>query len=197
MIAIYARVSTKAQDTAMQLEDARRYIELRRWTDACIEYVDDGVSGAVRERPALDRMMNDVKAGKVTRVIVWKFDRFSRSMAHLLSALETFRELHVEFVSIQENIDTSTNMGKLMFQLTAAFAEFERATINERVAAGVARAKINGTRSGRPTGRPAKIWDREQALKLRRTGMDWNAIGSMVGVCGESVRRNLGAEKER
>src|SRR5580658_1839400 len=139
-IAIYARVSTKnGQDPEMQLAELRVYIRNRRWKIAG-EYVDKGISGASDSRPELNRLMADTNRG-FDVVAVWKFDRFARSVTHLLRALETFRALGIEFVSLSENVDTSTPTGKMVFTVLGAVAELERSLIRERVKAGLRNAK--------------------------------------------------------
>jgi DNA invertase Pin-like site-specific DNA recombinase len=147
--AIYARVSTKEQDVSMQLADLRRFTEARGWTIAG-EYIDLGISGSKDRRPALDKLMADARKRKIDAVLCWRFDRMARSTRHLVGMLEEFRALGVDFVSHQEAVDTSTPAGKVLFTVIAAFAEFERAILIERVNAGIARAKANGVQFGRP-----------------------------------------------
>jgi DNA invertase Pin-like site-specific DNA recombinase len=164
-IAIYARVSTKnGQDPEMQLRELREYIRNRRWKIAG-EYVDRGISGASDSRPALNRLMADANRRRFDVVVVWKFDRFARSVSHLLRALETFRALGIEFVSLSENIDTSTPTGKMIFTVLASVAELERSLIGERVRAGLRNAKAQGTRLGRP---PLKDLTALEMQRLRR-----------------------------
>lgn len=148
IIALYARVSTadKGQNPEVQLEPMR--LQARAFGLPLVEYVDH-TSGAKDSRPALNRMMQDVKAGKVGVVMVWKFDRFARSSMHLHTALATFKSSGVEFVSYSEKLDTTTPSGKLMFSMLAAFAEFERNIIAERVKAGLSHARSRGVRLGR------------------------------------------------
>ena len=135
-IAIYARVSTKnGQDPETQLAELREYARNRRWKIAG-EYVDKGISGASDSRPELNRLMADASRRRFDVVAVWKFDRFARSVSHLLRALETFRTLGIEFVSLSESIDTSTPTGKMVFTVLASVAELERSLIGERVRAG-------------------------------------------------------------
>jgi DNA invertase Pin-like site-specific DNA recombinase len=148
--AIYARVSTThGQDPEVQLRELRTYLERRGWS-AAEEYVDHGFSGSKDRRPALDRLMKDARRRRFDAVVVWKFDRFARSVKHLVTALDEFRELGIDFVSITEAIDTSTALGRAMFAIVGAIAEFERELIRERVVAGVAKAKAMGKRLGRP-----------------------------------------------
>jgi DNA invertase Pin-like site-specific DNA recombinase len=114
-VALYARVSTNnGQDPTLQTRELREYLERRGWQLAG-EYVDVGVSGSKERRPELDRLMADAHRRRFDVVAVWKFDRFARSVSHLLRALETFRALGIEFVSLSEQIDTSTPMGKMVF----------------------------------------------------------------------------------
>jgi DNA invertase Pin-like site-specific DNA recombinase len=164
-IAIYARVSTKnGQDPEMQLAELREYSRNRRWKIAG-EYVDRGISGASDSRPDLNRLMADASRRCFDVVVVWKFDRFARSVSHLLRALETFRALGIEFVSLSESIDTSTPTGKMVFTVLASVAELERSLIGERVRAGLRNAKARGTRLGRP---PLKDLTLTELQRLRR-----------------------------
>ena len=132
--AIYARVSTanNGQDPSMQTRELREYCERRGWQLAG-EYVDLGISGAREKRPELDRLMSDAHRRRFDAVVVWKFDRFARSVSHLLRALETFKALGIEFVSLSEQVDTSTPTGKMVFTVLGGVAELERRLIAERV----------------------------------------------------------------
>src|SRR5712692_3878908 len=125
--AIYARVSTsnQGQDPCVQTRELREYCDRRGWTVAG-EYVDVGISGATEKRPKLDRLMSDAHKRRFDVVVVWKFDRFARSVSHLLRALETFRALGIEFVSLSEQVDTSTPTGKMIFTVLGAVADLER-----------------------------------------------------------------------
>jgi DNA invertase Pin-like site-specific DNA recombinase len=154
--ALYARVSTTDQTCENQLIELRRYVQARGWT-AAAEYIDHGISGSKDRRPALDRLMADAKRRKVDVVVCWKLDRFGRSLAHLVNAIQTLTDVGVGFTSIGEGIDTQSATGRLMLGILASFAEFERARIQERVRAGLARARAQGKRLGRPRTRPAKI----------------------------------------
>src|SRR5712691_9309996 len=148
--AIYARVSTNnGQDPEMQLRELREYCQRRGWKLAG-EYVDAGISGAKDSRPELNRLMADAHRRNLDAVVVWKFDRFARSVSHLLRALETFRSLGIEFVSLSEQVDTSTPTGKMIFTVLGAVAELERSLIAERVRAGLRNARAKGRRLGRP-----------------------------------------------
>src|SRR6202166_3710165 len=149
-VAIYARCSTlSGQDPTMQTRELREYAERRGWSVAG-EYVDIGISGTKAKRPELDRLMADAHRRRFDAVVVWKFDRFARSVSHLLRALETFSVLGVEFVSLSEQVDTSTPMGKMVFTVLGAVAELERSLIVERVRAGMRNARAKGKQLGRP-----------------------------------------------
>ena len=146
--ALYARVSTLDQEPENQLAELRRYVAARDWV--AIEYVDQGVSGAKDRRPALDRLVADARRRQVDTVVVWRLDRLGRSLKHLVTLLDEFHAVGVGFVSLGEGIDLHTPAGRPQLHILAALAEFERARIAERVAAGLARARQNGTRLGRP-----------------------------------------------
>ena len=146
--AIYARVSSADQTCENQLLEVRQYVERRGWT--AVEYVDRGVSGAKDRRPALDQMIADGKRRRFDVVVCWRLDRLGRNLKHLITLLEDLQALGVGFVSLQEGIDATTPAGKLQMQILGAIAEFERARIQERVRAGLARARAQGVRLGRP-----------------------------------------------
>lgn len=148
--AIYARVSTTAnQSVEMQLRDLRE-LAARRGFEIVDEYCDEGVSGAKASRPALDKMLADGRAGGFDALLVWKLDRLGRSLLHLVRLLEEFRRVGIELVSFSEGLDFTTTTGKLLFQIISAFAEFERDCIRERVRAGMRNARAKGKRIGRP-----------------------------------------------
>jgi DNA invertase Pin-like site-specific DNA recombinase len=146
---LYARVSTTEQTTVNQLIDLRQYCKARHWQQV-VEYVDIGVSGSKDSRPALDNLVRDAKRRRVDTLIVWKLDRLGRSLRHLILLLDELTALGVAFVSLGEGIDTSTPAGRLQLHVLGAIAEFERDRIRERVRAGLARAKAEGQRLGRP-----------------------------------------------
>ena len=146
--ALYARVSTLDQEPENQLQELRKYAQARGWE--ATEYVDHGVSGAKDRRPALDRLILDATRRRVDVLVVWRLDRLGRSLKHLVTLLDELHAVGVSFVSLGEGIDCTTPAGRLQLHVLAALAEFERARIAERVAAGLARARRNGTRLGRP-----------------------------------------------
>jgi DNA invertase Pin-like site-specific DNA recombinase len=149
--AIYARVSTVSagQDPGMQIAELKEYCSRRGWKVAG-EYVDAGISGTVDSRPQLNRLMEDAHRRVVDCVVCWKFDRFARSTSHLLRALETFRNLGIDFISVTEQIDTSTPTGKMVFTILASVGEIERSLCVERVKAGMRNARAKGKLVGRP-----------------------------------------------
>jgi DNA invertase Pin-like site-specific DNA recombinase len=147
--ALYMRVSTKGhgQTTDTQALALREYTE-RRGFQIADEYRDEGISGSKDSRPSLDRLMKDARSRKFDVVIVARFDRFARSVSHLLRALEEFGHLGVDFVSISEAIDTSTPMGRMVFTVLGAVAELERNLVKERVQMGISRARKQGKALG-------------------------------------------------
>jgi len=184
--AIYARVSTfgNGQSPEMQLRELREYVERRGWILAG-EYVDEGISGAKDSRPQLNRLMDDAHKRKFDCVLVWKFDRFARSVSHLLRALETFKAQGIEFVSFSEQMDTRTPTGRMIFTVLGAVAELERSLIAERVRAGVRNARAKGKRLGRPT---VKV-DAGKVRELRESGKSFEEIGTALGVSAASAWR--------
>jgi DNA invertase Pin-like site-specific DNA recombinase len=146
--AIYARVSTFDQEPENQLQELRQYVQARGWY--ATEFVDRGISGARDKRPALDQLIASAKRRRFDVVVCWRLDRLGRNLKHLITLLEDFQALGVAFVSLAEGIDATTPAGKLQMHILGAIAEFERARIQERVRAGLARARAQGVRLGRP-----------------------------------------------
>src|ERR1700722_2971210 len=201
-VALYARVSTakcercgklrtehsslshefKGQDPEVQLRELREYIEHRGWrlTEA---YTAAGVAGTKDSRPELNRLMVDAGRRRFDTVIVWRFDRFARSVSHLLRALEEFQSLGIEFVSLSEAVDTSTPTGKMVFTVLGAVAELERSLITERVRAGLRNARAKGVKLGRPR----RTLDPKQIARLRGEGASWRAIARSLGVSSSTV----------
>jgi len=177
-VGLYARVSTIAgQSPEMQLLELREYAA-RRGFQIVEEYVDHGSSGSKESRPAINRLMNDARRRKFDAVLVWKIDRFGRSLKHLVNALAELEAVGVAFISLRDNLDLSTPSGRLMFGIIAAMAEFERALIQERVRAGLQNAK----RKGKKLGRPRVAVDVERVAALRRSGASWQAISKELRV---------------
>ena len=146
--ALYARVSTLDQEPENQLQELRRYVEARGWEGT--EYVDHGVSGATDRRPALDRLVTDAKRRRFDVLVCWRLDRLGRNLRHLILLLDDLQAIGVDFVSLAEGIDATTPAGRLQLHILGAIAEFERGRIVERVKAGLARARKQGKRLGRP-----------------------------------------------
>src|SRR5262249_45320110 len=186
--ALYCRASTTDQKVEMQLVALREYAERRGWQVAA-EYVDQGVSGSKKRRPALDKLMADARRRAMDAVVVFRFDRFARSVSQLARALDEFRALGIEFVSLHEAIDTSTPMGRAMFHIAGAFAELEREIIRERVRAGLANAR----RRGKKLGRRRLLLNHEKIAKLASRGLSGHAIARELGVSEFTVRRILNA----
>src|SRR5450755_1013048 len=189
-VAIYARVSTlnHGQDVGLQTRELRQFAEARGWSIAG-EYIDAGVSGTKDSRPELNRLMSDAHKRRFDVVCVWRFDRFARSVSHLLRALEAFKALGIEFVSFSEQMDTSTPAGKMVFTVLGAVAELERSLIVERVRAGLRNAKAKG----RYLGRPRVVVDAVSIAALRSQGLSWARIGEKLGLGEGTVRRTAGA----
>jgi DNA invertase Pin-like site-specific DNA recombinase len=187
-VAIYARVSTTDQNCEMQLRELREYVKRRGWLNAG-EYVDTGWSGGKASRPELDKVMLAARKRQVDCVIVWKLDRWGRGVAHCLQSLQELRSLGVRWIAITQNLDTdeSNPMSRLMLTLMAAFAEFEREIMRERVKAGLQAAR----HQGRVGGRPRKVFARSKVAPLHKAGWSVRAIAAKLGVSTGSVQREL------
>ncbi|MDA2927211.1 recombinase family protein [Acidobacteria bacterium AH-259-G07] len=184
-VAVYARISKAMEQTnENQLLDLRRYVSDRDWP-IYKEYCD-GVTGTKDSRPALNQLMNDAKKRKFDVVLCWRFDRFARSTKHLILALEEFKNLGIDFVSFQENIDTSSPLGSAIFTIISAVAQLERDIIAERVKAGLRRARENGKKLGRPK---VKV-NLEQVKALYTHGYSIRAIAKKLGL-RKSTAANL------
>jgi putative DNA-invertase from lambdoid prophage Rac len=187
-VGIYARVSTvgKGQDTDLQLRELREYAKQRGWTLAS-EYVDQGISGSKDSRPELNRLMLDAKQRRLDTILVWKLDRFGRSLKHLVCALAELEAVGVAFVSLRDGFDLTTPAGRLMFGVVAAMAEFERDLIRERVKAGMANAKAKGRRVGR---KPVAI-DHASLAALRAEGQTIRQCAATLGCSRSLVHKSL------
>lgn len=178
-VAIYARVSTldKGQDSTLQTHELREYCARRQWQIA-EEFTDEGVSGAKESRPALNRLMAAAHKREFDAVVVWKLDRFGRSLKHLVTALADLESLGIAFVSLRDGFDLSTPSGRLMFQIIGAMGEFERNLIRERVRAGMAHARAKG----RKMGRTARVVDMSVVAARRSAGESLRSIARDMGV---------------
>jgi DNA invertase Pin-like site-specific DNA recombinase len=185
--AIYVRVSTTnrtrggdafEQNPEVQEVPLRQLAQQRGWSLARV--YSDRLSGAKENRPGLNSLMNDARRGQFDVVLVWRFDRFARSIEQLVRALAEFRGLRIDFVSCQEALDTSTPMGKAMFTIIGAMSELERNVIRERVLAGMEYARRHGTKSGNAIGRPRRIFDRGEVVRLRASGLSIEKIARQM-----------------
>jgi DNA invertase Pin-like site-specific DNA recombinase len=186
-IALYARVSTlNNQDPEMQLSELREYAR-RRGLQIVEEFIDQGVSGCKESRPALNRLMADACRRRFDAILVWKIDRFGRSLKHLVNAPAELAALGVAFISLRDNLDLSTPSGRLMFQIIGAMAEFERALIQERVRAGLRNARAKGKRLGRPR----VVVDATRIANLRAQGRSWAEIVTEMRIGKGTAQRAL------
>ncbi len=184
-VALYSRVSTKEQDIGLQLTELRKYVGDRDWI-TYQEYTDIGQSGAKDSRPELNQLMMDAKRKRFDVVLCWKFDRYARSLKHLVDSLHEFKALSIDFVSLTEGIDTTTPVGMAMFAVVGAMAQLERDLIKERVCAGMRRAKAKG----KAIGRPRKHIDLEEIEQLRTDGHNITEISKILNVSRASVYRH-------
>lgn len=187
-VAIYARVSTlnHGQDVTVQTRELEQFARARGW-QIVGSYLDAGISGAKDTRPELNRLMADAHKRRFDVVVVWKFDRFARSVSHLLRALDTFRVLGIEFVSLSESLDTATPAGRMVFTVLGAVAELERSLIAERVRAGLRNARAKGKKLGRPR----IAVDAARIGRLRAQGRTVRDIASELGYSRSLVHKTL------
>ena len=163
----------------MQLHELRQYVATRGW-QVFEEYVDTGVSGAKASRPQIDRLLSDARRRRFDAVLVWKLDRWGRSVAHCVRTIQDLVALDVRFLTVSEGIDTGQDnpMSRFMLHIFAAFAEMEREVIRERVRAGQRAAKA----AGRTLGRPRRVFRRDEALRLRAEGKSWRNVAQTLGI---------------
>ena len=184
-VALYARVSKSngCQDPEMQLRELREYAARRGWTIAA-EYVEH-ISSARERRPELEKLLAECRKRRFDAVVVYRYDRFARSLPQLVNALDEFRALGIDFVSLHEGVDTSTPNGRLIFGIFASIAEFERELIRDRVRSGLAHARAKGKRLGRPRA----MVDTTEINTLRGSGASWRAIARELGIGEGTARR--------
>lgn len=178
----------------MQLDDLRNYAAGRGW-EVTQEYVDQGVSGAKATRPALKQCLLDAGRRRFDVLLVWKLDRWGRTVAQLSTDILALDSAGVRFLCPNQGIDTdkSNSMSRLLINILSSFAQFERDVIHERVVAGVRHAQKHGTKSGVRFGRPTKIFNRQEVRDLRAEGKSWNEIVAVTGQSKTTVRRAAGA----
>src|SRR5215813_11818115 len=200
-VALYLRVSTASKSRygdvltfdQRQEDPLRRLAEQRGWQ--VVNVYTDRISGAKERRPALEQLINDATRGKFDIVMVWRFDRLSRSLIHFLQTVEELQKVNVDFVSHEQSFDTTTPMGRFCLTMFGGLAELERAVIRDRVIAGLEYARTRGTKSGKPIGRPKVIFDRAKVPDLRRQRLSWREIAKSLGVGVGTVRRTYQASE--
>ncbi len=187
MIALYLRVSTDKQKTG--LESQERYLvnycksnQIRNY----LIYSDNNISGSKSSRPELNKLMKDVRDGKISKVIVYSFSRFARSTTQLLQALDEFHNLGVEFISLNEKIDTTSATGKAMFTIISAISQLERELVSERVKAGLENARAKGKQIGRKKTRNSKL-----IRVLAKQKYSQREIAKLAGCSKTTVQREL------
>ena len=186
--ALYARISTlnHGQDPEVQLRELREFCQRRGFAIAH-EFVDKGICGSREQRPALDKLLADCRKRLVDAVVVYRYDRFARSLRQLVNALDEFRSLGIDFISIHEGVDTSTPNGRLVFGIFASIAEFERELIRDRVRSGLAAAKAKGKR----VGRPRVAVDVRRIASLRCQGRSWAEVSRETGISKGTAQRAI------
>lgn len=190
-IGVYLRVSTdglkdgREQTTESQRLDIEAYLKSKGISQFQV-YEDKGISGKKRDRPELNRMLRDCKAGKLSMVVIYRLDRLARSLSHLLELVTLFQELKIDFVSVKESLDMTCASGRLLFQILGAFGEFEASTIRERVMSGIANARSKGIRLGRPEKSGHNV-----VQKLRNEGKTVREIANHTGLSVKTVYRSL------
>ncbi len=178
--ALYCRVSTTDQNCEMQLRELREYIARRGWQSGG-EYIDTGFCGAKASRPALDKLMTDAAKRKFDCIAVWKIDRFGRSVLHLNQQLAALTSYGVRFIATSQSLDTDEKnpTSRLLLQILASVAEFEREMIRERTLSGIRAAQA----AGKVVGRPKRVFRRDEVVRLRdNEGLSWRAIGKKLGI---------------
>jgi DNA invertase Pin-like site-specific DNA recombinase len=184
--ALYARVSTAnhGQDPDLQLRELREYA-VRRGFEIAGEFVDVGISGSKESRPQLNRLMAAAHRRDIDVVLVWKLDRFGRSLRHLVNGLAELEARGVAFISLRDNLDLTTPAGRLMFQIIGSMAEFERSLIQERVKAGIRNARAKG----KALGRPRIAVDTTAIAALREQGASWRAVARELELSARTAKR--------
>ena len=191
--AIYARVSTSDQTNEIQICELGDYVKRRDWM--LTEVYCDQMSGAKASRPGLDRLMADARLRRFDAVVVWKLDRFGRSLVHCVSGIQELSSLGIRFIATSQGLDTdeSNPASKLLMHILAAVAQFEREIIHERVSAGMRAAKLRGTKTGNAIGRPRRIFNRDEVVRLRQTGLSIEKIARQMRIGIGTVVRVLRA----
>ena len=187
-VSIYARVSTDKQKVDMQIRQLKTYLKSRKWRLHKI-YKDEGFTGSNTNRPAFSQMMADAQKRKFDVLLVWKLDRLSRSLKDLVTTLDYFSSVGIDFVSYSDGcLDTTTSAGRMLFNIMGSIAEFERDIISERVKAGLENARAKGKSLGRPK---ISKFKRSQVKKFRKDGLSIRAIQRKTGVSRGSISNIL------
>jgi DNA invertase Pin-like site-specific DNA recombinase len=191
--AIYARVSTTDQTNTVQISELKEYVQRRGWEVAGI--FEDQMSGAKASRPGLNHLLADARLRKFDAVLVLKLDRFGRSLVHCVGAIQELQALGIRFIAVSQGLDTdqSSPTSQLLMHILAAVAQFERELIHERVSAGMRSAKTHGTKSGNSIGRPRRVFDRAEVVRLRAAGLSIANIARQVSIGVGTVVRVLKA----
>ncbi len=191
-VALYARVSTNQQDPDVQLRELRALAAARGWTISK-EYVDAGISGATTSRPELSRLLADAHKGCFAGILVWRLDRLGRSLRHLVTVVEDLLARGIEVISATEpHMDSTTPTGRLLRNIFASVAEYEREMIRERVTAGLRKAKA----SGKHIGRPRTVLNRLRIEQLRGEGLSWRGIAQRMDLPVSTVYRYRGLSEK-
>lgn len=185
-VGVYVRVSTTDQSCDMQKNAINEYLEARGWANDAVYFEDAGRTGTNTNRPEFKRLMSEARARRLDIVVVFKLDRFARSLKDLILNLEELSQLGVAFISLRDAVDLTTSAGRLMVNMLGAFAAFEADLIKERVRAGLMNARAQGKQLGRPK-------ERDDAVirRLRADGLSLRAIATKVGVSKSSVQNSL------
>ena len=190
-VAIYTRISTNDQNDELQIKELSEYAKKRNWQ--LTKIYSDTISGSTKSRPELDNLINDAKKRKFDIILVWKFDRFARSMSMLIESLNLFDSLKIDFVSYKENIDTTSPMGKLIFHINSAYAEFERELIRDRVKAGVANKRAKKLKDGDTSWGRSKLVPQKQSKirALSEKGISIRNIAKELDISKTTVMKYL------
>lgn len=190
----YIRVSTSDQNTDMQLDAVKNYCKIKSWQEPAF-FVDHGESGKKESRPQLDLMLKKLQAGEFNTILVYKFDRISRSTTHLIGLMNDFRTKNIDFISISENVDTSTPMGKMIFSIIAVLAEFERETIVQRTKDGLKAAKERGVKLGAKS--ELTDIDRKNLLKMYLNNAPIQSLQNEFKLSRSRVYAIISEEKQK
>ncbi len=185
--ACYIRVSTAEQNSALQVAELKQYIAARGWELAAV--YEDTMSGSKSSRPGLNRLLADARARRIDAVVVWKLDRWGRSMVDCLNHIQTLESCGVRFIAITQGLDTDQQnpASRFLLHVLGAAAEFERSLIRERVSAGMREAK----KAGKALGRPRRVFNRAEVYELRHKGMSIASISEHLGIGVGTVARTL------